>query len=185
MEFNLVIPGKETELIKAQQLAEKLSSIPIIEVIDDRTEHAASDQLKAYSCYEKEFDDIVEPIKKEIKAPGVALDKSLKPISDYRKEWRNMQKQTLGKYLVNKDIQKTHTVFSASTAKEVINAQIIDLALFAETLLQNGQRAAFVSIFSDYNTTKLNAWCEMQGIDFETTLYPGLEGKKVAKVNNR
>ena len=66
-----------------------------------------------------------------------------------------------------------------------MKAQIIDLALFAETLLQNGQRAAFVSIFSEYNESKLNSWCEIQGIDFEKTLYPGLEGKKVAKVNNR
>lgn len=185
MELNLTIPGKENELAKAQQIAEKLSSILIIEVVDNATEHAASDQLKAYKAYEEEFSKIIDPIKKEIKAPGVAFDKSLKPITDYIKEWKDKQKQTLGKYLVSKEIQKTHTGFSASTAKEVVSAQIVDTALFAETLLQNGQRAAFVSIFSDYNTTKLNAWCEIQGIDFETTLYPGLEGKKVANVNNR
>lgn len=185
MVVDLIIPGKEEEIVKALHIAEKLSSMPIIEVVDDRTEHAASDQLKAYKAYEEEFAKIIDPIKKEIKAPGVALDKSLKPILDYIKEWKDKQKGTLGKFILNKDIQKTHTGFSASTAKPKVSARIVDIIAFAKMLLDNGLYAAFVMIFVEYNESKLNLWCESQGYDGLNSLCPGLEIKIIAKVNNR
>jgi hypothetical protein len=179
MELNLVIPQA------ACDLAEKIMSMLFVEVIDDKTKQDASDQLKAHSSYVKEFLAIIEPIKKEIKAPGVAFDKALKPITDMIKDWETRQKQSLGKFMLENENEKTRTFYSQSSVKEKVSARIIDFATFAETLLQNGQRGAFEMIFSDYNESKLNLWCESQGIDGIKSLYPGLEVKIVAKINNR
>ena len=73
-------------------------SLPVIPVTDDRTNIAAAENLKIVSKLLKEFREICEPVRVELRAP---LDNflSLKKVAEDKIEaWINDQKRAIGDY---------------------------------------------------------------------------------------
>jgi hypothetical protein len=170
---------------KAHDLAVKISEMKIIEVFDEQTEKSASDQLKVRAIYEKEFNDLIDPVKKELKRPGSEFDAMLRPVYQMFKDVKEAQSQTLGKYQVEKTIQAAKTGFSTSKSKLVPEAVIIDIAVFIEANVSAGRVDELTEIFPRWNETALRKYCERHKIDGEKAGYPGLEVCMVPEVKTR
>lgn len=83
---------------QAVQIEKDVISLPVINVIDDRTNIAAAENLKIVSKFSKEFDEACEPERIRLRTPldnFLALKKTAK---DKIESWINQQKQSIGSY---------------------------------------------------------------------------------------
>jgi len=173
------------EISKVFDLMKAIYQMQIIKVVDETTEMAASDQLKWHKNTVKELNEILEPIKKELKKPGKEFDDFLRPITAEIQRVEAEQKRTLGSYQIAKNIQKAQTEFSTSKTKLIPSAWIVDIVLFIVTNINQGREDELKEIFPKWNEAALEKYCIRHNIDFEKVLYPGLEGKMMTDTKVR
>jgi hypothetical protein len=196
--------------MEAVKLEKEILDIDIIQVEDDRTNIAASENLKIVSAYYKEFVELLEPKRVELRKPLDDFLSMKKMACDRIDEWIKNQKLTIGKYgqeIIRKENERkrldliaqnelrgearelqpvtearAHSEFVKSKVKEKPEATITDLAIFVSTLLSTGNIAYLKMIFDKPNISKLNQFCKLEEINGRDKNFPGLSVEMVPDI---
>jgi hypothetical protein len=198
---------------EAIKLKEKIMSIQIIPVVDDHTNIKGCEQLKTIKLYKKEFEELLEPARKDLRKPlddflslkkdaCDQIDEKIKNQTDYigsfgqeiiRKENERkaleltMQNELKGE---TKEFQpiteaRAHSEFVKSKVSEKPDAHITDLVVYAQTLLSSGDLTTFRLVFDKPNIVQVNKQCKRDGIDGREKSFPGLSVTMVPDVKQR
>lgn len=198
---------------EAVAIRNDVSALEIIEVNDERTNIAASENLKLVNQRLKAFKDACEPERLRLREP---LDQFLalkKEAEDAIETWIAQQKKTIGAFaqeiirkenerraaeqkqredeflpaqdVVVMDQAKVKTEFVSSSVKEKPSAAVTDKVLFINTLISTGNISWVNLIFDKVNQSKLNEFCKANSINGRDKLFPGLSVEMIADVRVR
>lgn len=197
----------------AIEIENKVLNLPVISVIDEKTNIAGNEQLKSMKIYRDEFIEALEPRRKELREPldlflalkkcalavmNNQIDAQEKQIGLYGQEMirkeneRKALELTIQNELKGEDKQfqpitesRSHSEFVKGKVKEKPDASISDLAVFIQGLLDSGNIAYLKMIFDKPNISKLNAFCKLENIDGRNKEFPGLIVNMVPDVSTR
>jgi hypothetical protein len=187
----------------AVQCASNSLSYPVIQVVDDRTNIAAADNLKSARQQMKEFEALCEPMRVELRKPLDAFLAEKKKYSDQYEAYERAQKQSIGAYSkkvmdeenarrkadadnpVMIEQAKARSEYAQSTSKLKAYGVITDRMAFIAALAESGNVGWLNLIFEKYNESKLNDFLKSAGIDGDKTTFPGVSVELRADVKVR
>ena len=179
----------------ALSYANDINALSIIDIVDEQTNLAATENLKIANNYLKFFKNSCEPKRLELREP---LDKFLDEKKLYEEKitnWITAQKKLIGAYNLaimarNNEIADNKPVEQSLIKSEFVKANIkikhtgliTDKAMFLACILETSDISWINLIFDKVNETQLNNFVKAHELDGITKNYPGLKIEESASV---